>query len=95
MSKTTKTPSAPAPPGADLPFEETLQKLEAIVTSLESDDLPLETLLARYEEGVRLAETCQARLAAAETKIQKLERDAAGESRLSPLDPETRPGNPE
>lgn len=89
MSKATKSPSVQAPAGAEIPFEETLRKLEAIVTSLESDDLPLETLLSRYEEGVRLAEACQARLAAADAKIQKLERDASGESRLSAIDSET------
>ena len=35
----------------DLPFEEALKRLESIVESMEAQDLPLETLLARYEEG--------------------------------------------
>ena len=38
-----------------VPFEEALNKLEGIVDAMEADDLPLETLLARYEEGARLA----------------------------------------
>ena len=32
-----------------VPFEEALKKLEGIVDAMEADDLPLETLLARYE----------------------------------------------
>ena len=64
--------------GDNLPFEEALQKLETIVEEMESDELPLETLLARYEEGNRLAKVCQAKLAEAELRIQKLEADAEG-----------------
>jgi exodeoxyribonuclease VII small subunit len=65
-----------------LPFEEALKKLEGIVEALESDDLPLETLLARYEEGARLVKICQEKLAEAEVKIQLLEKNAAGEMKL-------------
>ena len=71
-----------------MPFEEALKKLEAIVEAMESDDLPLETLIKRYEEGVRLAQICQAKLAEAELKIQQLEKDAAGEMKLKPLSPD-------
>ena len=52
---------------------------------MESEDLPLETLLAKYEEGTRLARTCQEKLAEAELKIQQLEKTAAGEMKLKPL----------
>jgi exodeoxyribonuclease VII small subunit len=85
-------PSAPKNSGRDndvqadgLPFEEALKKLEAIVTTMESEDLPLESLLARYEEGTRLAKTCQKKLAEAEVKIRQLEKTAAGEMQLKPL----------
>ena len=63
-------------------FEEALKKLETIVTAMESEDLPLEVLLAKYEEGTRLARTCQEKLAEAEMKIQQLEKTAAGELKL-------------
>lgn len=53
---------------------------------MESDDLPLETLLAKYEEGAKLVKICQEKLADAELKIQKLEKNAAGEMKLLPLD---------
>ena len=68
-----------------LPFEEALKKLEAIVEAMESQDLPLETLLARYEEGTQLAKICQNKLAEAELRIQQLERNAAGEMTLKPI----------
>jgi len=68
-----------------LPFEEALGKLESIVESMESAELPLESLLAKYEEGTRLARICQAKLADAELKIQQLEKNAAGEMKLSPM----------
>ena len=69
-----------------VPFEEALKKLEGIVEAMEADDLPLETLLARYEEGARLVKICQEKLAEAEVKIQQLEKTAAGELKLKPLD---------
>ena len=68
-----------------LPFEQALKKLEDIGEAMESGDLPLETLLGRYEEGMKLARTCQARLADAEVKIQQLEKAAAGAMKLKPM----------
>ena len=65
-----------------------MKKLEAIVEAMESEDLALETLLARYEEGAQLVRVCQEKLAEAELKIQQLERNAAGEMKLKPLSPE-------
>jgi exodeoxyribonuclease VII small subunit len=85
-------PSAPKNAGqtnpakaGSLPFEEALKKLETIVTAMEAEDLPLETLLAKYEEGTRLARACQEKLAEAELKIQQLEKTAAGELKLMPV----------
>jgi len=68
-----------------LPFEEALKKLEGIVEAMESEELPLETLLRKYEEGTRLARICQEKLAEAEVKIQQLEKSAGGEFKLKPL----------
>ena len=68
-----------------LPFEEALKKLEAIVEAMESEELPLETLLGKYEQGTRLAKVCQDKLAEAELKIHQLEKNAAGEMKLKPL----------
>ena len=52
---------------------------------METDELPLEQLLAKYEDGVRLAKVCQEKLADAELKIQQLEKAAGGELKLKPL----------
>jgi len=79
MSKAAKAATPPEPS-----FEEALQKLEAVVNEMEGGDLPLESLLARYEEGVKLARACQAKLADAELRIQQLEKTAAGELALKP-----------
>ena len=68
-----------------VPFEEALKKLESIVEAMESDELPLETLIAKYEEGTKLARLCQEKLAEAELKIQQLEKTAAGDMKLKPL----------
>ena len=67
-----------------LPFEEALKRLETIVESMEAQDLPLETLLARYQEGTRLAQLCQAKLNEADLRIQQLERNSKGEPTLKP-----------
>ncbi len=82
MSKTARTDA----PKGSLPFEDALKKLEGVVEAMESGDLPLETLLAKYEEGARLVKICQEKLAEAELKIQQLEKSATGEMKLKPLD---------
>jgi len=82
MSKTARADAAKG----SLPFEDALKKLEGVVETMESDDLPLETLLAKYEEGSRLVKICQEKLAEAELKIQQLEKNAAGEIKLKPVD---------
>ncbi len=61
-------------------FEEALGKLEAIVEAMEGGDLPLEQLLARYEEGARLVTFCQGRLAAAEVRLRELEPQAVAKT---------------
>lgn len=69
-----------------MPFEEALKKLEAIVEAMESGELPLEALLARFEEGAQLVKVCQGKLEEAELKIQKLEKNAAGDLALKPFE---------
>lgn len=51
---------------------------------MESEELPLETLLQKFEEGSKLTRDCQKKLAEAEIRIQKLEKTATGEFKLSP-----------
>ena len=53
-------------------FEKTLQQLEKIVSNMESGELGLEDSLAQFEQGVKLAKTCQDRLANAELRVSQL-----------------------
>jgi exodeoxyribonuclease VII small subunit len=59
-------------------FEEALGKLEAVVAQLEGGDLPLEDALRTFEEGVRLARVCAARLEDAEQRVRLLTRAPDG-----------------
>ena len=71
-------------PGDDLSFEDALKRLESIVDSMEGEELPLDSLLAKYEEGSRLSKICQNKLQQAELKIQQLEKNSAGELSVKP-----------
>ncbi len=53
-------------------FEQSITKLEAIVSRLEKGDLNLEDALLQYETGIHLARTCQTTLRQAEQKIDSL-----------------------
>ena len=70
----------------NLAFEEALKRLEGIVEAMESEDLPLETLLSKYEEGTQMAKICQDKLAEAEVKIQQLEKSPSGDMKLKAVD---------
>ena len=65
---------------AKLSFESALTKLEAIVESMESGEVPLADLLARFEEGNKLLRQCESRLKEAELKIEQLRKDREGVS---------------
>jgi len=58
-------------------FESSLEALESIVDRLEGGDLPLETALAVFEEGVALTRRCAEQLGAAERRIELLVREGA------------------
>ena len=63
---------------AKLSFETALGKLEAIVESMESGDVPLAELLAKFEDGSKLLKVCEARLKDAELKIEQLKKQKNG-----------------
>ncbi len=65
-------------PAAEANFEQAMQRLEAIVEQMESGELPLEDLIVRYEEGMKLVKVCQERLASAEQRIEIITRNSAG-----------------
>lgn len=61
-----------------LTFETALTKLESIVDAMESGDVPLAELLAKFEEGSKLLKVCEARLKDAELKIEQLKKQRDG-----------------
>jgi exodeoxyribonuclease VII small subunit len=58
-------------------LEKTLEELEALVTRLESGDLPLEQALKEFERGIKLTRACQAALQEAEQKVEILLKKTA------------------
>ena len=65
-------------PNPKLPFEEALTQLESIVESMESGEVPLAELLARFERGNQLLKICESRLKEAELKIEMLKKQKDG-----------------
>ena len=57
-------------------FEEAIERLEAIVEELEQEEVPLETAVALYREGLTLSAVCREKLAAAEGEIVLLRKEA-------------------
>ncbi|MEI8294283.1 MAG: exodeoxyribonuclease VII small subunit [bacterium] len=55
-----------------------MQRISEIVTAMEAGNLPLEQLIETYEEGIGLVKDCQAKLDAAEKRIQIITRNARG-----------------
>jgi exodeoxyribonuclease VII small subunit len=66
-------------------FEDALAKLETIVEAMESGDVPLAALLAKFEEGTALLKICEARLKEAELKIEQLKKAKDGSPALAPV----------
>ena len=64
-------------------FEDLLARLEQIVSDMENAEMPLEKLLAGYEEGMRLVKACGDRLADAEQKVEILSRAVPAEAAKS------------
>jgi exodeoxyribonuclease VII small subunit len=67
-------------------FEDAMARLDAIVAKLEEDKLPLDEMLARYEEGIALARYCGDKLEAAEQKVRLIAQKADGSVTLENFD---------
>ena len=76
------------PRKTELSFEESLEKLEAIVKEMEGGDLTLKDLMSHYSEGVGLAKNCMGALERAEQTMDLLvkENEATGKVEESKLD---------
>jgi exodeoxyribonuclease VII small subunit len=84
MSATTATPPVPADIAA-MSFEDAMAALEAIVTRLEGGEATLEDSIALYDRGAALRRHCEARLADAEMRVQKIVAGEGGAVALEPF----------
>lgn len=69
----------------EIPFEKALEKLEKIVEELESGDFSLDESLKKYEEGIKLARSCQQKLDKAKAKIETLIKKDDGDFEAKPF----------
>ncbi len=63
-------------------LEKALSQLEELVEELEAGDLPLETAMKKFEQGIKLTRGCQQALKDAEQKVEILLKSAGGEEQL-------------
>ncbi|MFF2482060.1 exodeoxyribonuclease VII small subunit [Paenibacillus sp. NPDC058071] len=56
----------------ELSFEEAMEQLERIVERLENGDVPLETAIELFQEGMKLSQLCGGKLEQVERKIELL-----------------------
>ena len=64
-------------------FEQSLSRLEKIVSTLEDGDVSLENSLKIYEEGILLSKECMETLTKAELRIKQLTKDLNGKIQLT------------
>lgn len=69
-----------------LNLEKSLEQLESLIDELESGDLPLDTAMKKFEEGIRLTRSCQTALKDAEQRVEILLKDSGGEEALRDFD---------
>lgn len=71
---------ATAPDISSLSFEQALKSLEDVVRRLESGEAPLDESISLYEQGDALRAHCQARLDAAQARIEAIVADRDGKA---------------
>ncbi|WP_308917659.1 exodeoxyribonuclease VII small subunit [Jannaschia sp. LMIT008] len=62
-------------------FEAAMAELEQVVTKLDSGDVPLDESIALYERGAVLRDHCEAKLKAAEERVEEITTDAQGNAK--------------
>ncbi len=61
-----------------LTFEEAMQELETIVSSLENGSIELEETIKQYTRGIKLKKHCEEKLKEANAKIEEITIDKQG-----------------
>ncbi len=59
-------------------FEQSMERLEAIVAAMEGGTLDLDQMVATFEEGQKLIARCQKRLTEVERRVEALVKGADG-----------------
>ena len=81
--------SEPDPEITGMSFEDALRALEEVVRGLESGEVPLDATISLYERGEKLRAHCQARLDAAQARIEQVLAQAGQAVGTTPFDPGT------
>ena len=61
----------------EMAFEEALGALEQIVAEIETGEMPLADLMAKYSEGIKLSDVCMTSLKRAEETMDLLVKETA------------------
>jgi len=69
-------------------FEESMEKLEKIVKSLESENKSLEINIQLFEEGLSISKKLQEHLETAEKKIEMLSKNENDNLTITPFEEE-------
>ncbi len=69
----------------ELSFEDALSELETIVAKLESDGLALTDTVTLYERGRVLAQHCQKLLDTVALRVEQVQTDEDGQTRVVPF----------
>lgn len=71
-----------------LSFEQAMERLEEIVTTMERGEAPLEESLALFSEGAKLVKQCAGMLDKAEQQVTKLTKSGDGTPKEVPFEVE-------
>ena len=56
----------------NLTYEQAINRLEQIITKLESNDVPLEESIELFQEGVKLSQYCDNKLKTIQQKVAQI-----------------------
>ena len=72
----------------DKTFEEAMERLEAIVARIESDELGLEEQFELFREGMTLARFCDGKLTEVQKSVEIVLKESAEEWKTEPFEGE-------
>lgn len=67
-------------------FEEAMERLEAIVSEIESDELGLEKQFELFQEGMTLARFCDAKLKEVQKSVELVLKESGDEWKTVPFE---------